>query len=109
MDCSMEICSDVVHRVQGDNLLHHGLLHGLQGKFCTGTWSTSNPPSSLTFVSARLFLTFSHPSLPAVVAQQFFFYFPFLNLLFQSPNQSFSLSWSGQQWVTLEQLELALV
>jgi len=44
-------------------LLHRGLIQGLQGKPCSGTWSPSSPPSSLTLVSAGLLL--SHSALTA--------------------------------------------
>lgn len=40
------------------------------GDFCSGAWSTSPPPSSLTLASARLSLT--PLSLPAAVPQQVF-------------------------------------
>ena len=48
------------------------------GDFCSGAWSTSPPPSTLTLAPARLFLT--PLTLPAAVAQQFF---PVLNMLSQ--------------------------
>ena len=41
--CRVDICStEVLHGLQGDNLLHHGLLHGLQGNLCSSAWSTSS-------------------------------------------------------------------
>ena len=53
----VEICSPVdLHGLQGDSLPHHGLHHGLQGNLCSCAWSISSPPSSLTWVSAGLFL-----------------------------------------------------
>jgi len=54
----VEICSSVdLHGLQGDHLPHHGLLHRLQRKnTCSGAWRTSLPPSSVTLVSAELFL-----------------------------------------------------
>jgi len=57
----MDICSTMnLHGLQGDRLPHHGLLHRLQGNLSSGTWSTSSsPPSSLTLVSAELFLSHS--------------------------------------------------
>ena len=88
------------------HLLHCGLLHGLQrgtllhcgtpwaaggqpaspwsspqaaGDFCSGAWSTSPPPSSLTLAPARLFLT--PLTLPAAVWRSVFF--PVLNMLSQ--------------------------
>jgi len=40
----VDICSTVdLHGLQGNSLPHHGLLHGLQGHLCSGTWSTSSP------------------------------------------------------------------
>jgi len=52
-----EICSTMdLHMLQGVSLPHHGLHHGLQGNLCSGAWSTSSP-SSLTSVSAGLFLS----------------------------------------------------
>ena len=36
------------HGLQGDSLLHHRPLHGLQGNFSSGAWSPSCPPSALT-------------------------------------------------------------
>jgi len=40
----VDICSTVdLHRLQGDNLPHHGLHHELQGKsLCSNVWSTSS-------------------------------------------------------------------
>jgi len=32
-----------LHGLQGHSLPHPGLLHGLQGNFCSGAWSTSCP------------------------------------------------------------------
>jgi len=40
----VDICSTVdLSGLQMDSLPHHGLLHGLQGNLCSGTWSTSSP------------------------------------------------------------------
>jgi len=41
----VDICYTVdLHGLQGDNLPHHGLHHGLQGKsLCSGISSTSSP------------------------------------------------------------------
>ncbi|KAK4810807.1 LOW QUALITY PROTEIN: hypothetical protein QYF61_008779 [Mycteria americana] len=42
--CRVDICSTtVLHGLQGDKLLHHGLRYRLQGNLCSGTWSTSSP------------------------------------------------------------------
>ena len=39
----MDIWSAVdFHGLQGVSLSYHGLLHGLQGNLCSGTWSTSS-------------------------------------------------------------------
>jgi len=67
MGCRVDICSSVVlHRLQVDDLLPHGLLHRLQENLCFSAWSTSSPPSSLTLVFAELllscFLTPLYPS-----------------------------------------------
>lgn len=32
-----------LHGLQGESLLHRGLLHGLRGHLCSGAWSTSSP------------------------------------------------------------------
>jgi len=38
----VDICSTMdLQGLQGDSLPHHGLHHGLQGNFCSSTWSTS--------------------------------------------------------------------
>lgn len=37
-------------------LPHHRLQHGMQGNLCSSDWSNSSLPSSLTLVSAVLFL-----------------------------------------------------
>ena len=46
-------CGDLLccgtHGLQGDSLLHQGPFHRLQGNCCSGTWSTSCPPSALTW------------------------------------------------------------
>ena len=40
----VDICSIVdLHGLQRDNLPYRGLLHRLQGKLCSGHWSTSSP------------------------------------------------------------------
>jgi len=66
----VDICSTVdLHALQGDNLPHHGLHHELQGKApCSDISGTTSPPSpappsSLTLVSAELFLSESLTSL----------------------------------------------
>ncbi|KAK4828719.1 LOW QUALITY PROTEIN: hypothetical protein QYF61_000557 [Mycteria americana] len=75
MGCRVDMCSAMdLHGLQGDNLLHHG-HHQLQGNLCSSARTTFSPTSSLTLVSAGQFLTCSHSSLPAAVAQQFL---PFL-------------------------------
>jgi len=56
----MDICSTMdLHGLHGDNLPHHGLHHELQGKtLCSGILrAPPPPPSSLTLVSAELFLS----------------------------------------------------
>lgn len=69
---------------QRDSLLLLGPLLGC-GKFLLCAWSTSCPPSALTWMVAVLFLsTFSHSFLSAAVAKQMF---PFLNLLSERGNQ----------------------
>jgi len=51
----VEICSTMdLHGLQGQNLPHHGLLHGLRGNPAPG--ALPPPPSSLTLVSAVLVL-----------------------------------------------------
>ena len=70
---------------------------GLQGT-TVPAWSTSCPPSVLTWVPAGLFLShFSPLSLSAAVVQQFF---PFFSLLSQRHTQCCSWLSSAQQWVT---------
>lgn len=32
-----------LHGLQGESLLHRGLLHGLRGHLCSGAWSTCSP------------------------------------------------------------------
>jgi len=61
----VEICSTInLHGLQGDSLLCHGLLHGLQGNLCSGAWSTSSP-SFLTDLGVYrvVYLTSSHLTL----------------------------------------------
>ncbi|KAM9591174.1 uncharacterized protein ACIBXB_006073 [Morphnus guianensis] len=68
-----DICSTVdLHGLQGDNLRHHGLHHGVQGNLCSGTYSTSSPSFTDLGVCRVVSLTYSHSSLPAAVAQHFF-------------------------------------
>jgi len=55
-----------------DSLPHHGLLHGCRGTFLSGAWSTSCPPSALTWWSAELLL--SHRPNPLSGCR---FFFPF--------------------------------
>jgi len=53
----VDVCSTMdLHELQENNLPHHGLLHGLQGNLCSSTWTTSFLASSLTLVSAQLFV-----------------------------------------------------
>ena len=72
----VEICSPVdLPGLQGDSLPHRGLHHhGLQGNLRSGAWSTSCPPSALTWGSAGLGL--SHVLTPFTTAAQVFL--PFL-------------------------------
>lgn len=37
------LCHGVLHGLQGDNLHHYGLHHGLQGNLCSRAWTTSSP------------------------------------------------------------------
>lgn len=58
----------------GHSPVQCGILHGLQGNFCSSTWSTFSPPSALTLISAGLLL--SHilsPLLSCCWAAGFFF------------------------------------
>jgi len=85
----------------GHSLLHHSLLHRLQGNLCSGAWRTSSP----TF-SAWLFLSCSHSTLPAAVAQQLL---PFLkhvisealppSLMGSALASSESILVAGQNWL----------
>jgi len=81
--CRVDICSGLVlHGLQGDNLLHHGLHHGLQGNLCSGGWSTSSP-SILTGLSVCrvVSLTYSHSSLTGGV----WHFLPFLKCITELP------------------------
>ena len=53
-----------LHGLQRESLPHHGLPQGLQGKACSGAWSTSSPPSPLPWASAGLFL--AHIAKPVI-------------------------------------------
>jgi len=82
------ICSTMdLHGLQGNNLPHQGLHHEMQGKtLCSDISGTSSPPppSSLTLVSAELFL--SHCLTPlsnCCLTAEFFLFFLFLNMLSQ--------------------------
>ena len=70
--CRVDICSTMdLHGLHGDNLCHHGLHHGLQGNLCSGTWSTSSPPSSLTLSMGWRSGNPASPSLkPSAVSQR---------------------------------------
>ncbi|KAK4810884.1 hypothetical protein QYF61_013292 [Mycteria americana] len=59
----------VLHGLQGDNLRHHGHLHGLQRNLCSSTWSISSPSF---FTDLGVCRVVSYFSLPAAVVQQFF-------------------------------------
>ena len=107
MGCRLDIYSTAdFHGLQGDNLCHHRLLHGLQVKLCSWTCSTSSPPSSLTLVPAELFFSHIHTPASHLVCSTFY---SFLNKLSQRLYQhhwwaqlcpAAGLSWS--------RLELAL-
>lgn len=67
----MDHCSTMdLHGLQGDNLSHYDLLHGLQGHLisCAGA---PPPPPSLTLVPARLLLSYVFTPLSAAIAQFF--------------------------------------
>ncbi|KAK4827158.1 hypothetical protein QYF61_015112 [Mycteria americana] len=73
----VDICSTINPMgCRGTSLPHHGLHHGLQGNLCSGAWSTSTPPSSLTLVSAELFL--SHTLTPLLWLPFHSSFFPLL-------------------------------
>lgn len=63
MDCSflqgISTCSSMGSSMglQGDNLLHHAPLCGLQGILCSSTWSTSEPFFSDLEICRVVFLT----------------------------------------------------
>jgi len=78
----VDICSTVdLHGLQGNNLPHHGLQHELQGKsLCSNISSTSSLPlSSLTLVSAELFLSLHLTSLSNCRFTAVFFFLHLLN------------------------------
>jgi len=70
----------VLYRMQGDNLCHHGLLHGLQGNFCSSTWSTSSPSFSFDLGVCRVVCLTFFSLLSLTAAAQCFL--PFFNYIF---------------------------
>jgi len=62
----VDICSTMdLHGLQGYNLPHHGLHHGLQGNLCFGTWITSSSSFFTDLGVCRVVsLTCSYSSLP---------------------------------------------
>lgn len=70
---SMDICSNVAHHeLHGDSLLHHSPLHGLQGNFCCGIWSTSSTSffTDLVVCCSHILLTACiafYPSFPSLI------------------------------------------
>jgi len=66
----VDICSAVdLHGLQGDSLPYRGLLHGLQGNLCSGTWHTSSP----SFFTDLGICRFSLPSPAGKCPYAFFF------------------------------------
>jgi len=58
--------------LKGSNLLHHGLLHRLQGNLCSGTWSTSSPSFLADLGVYRVvYLTFFSLLFPTAAVQRF--------------------------------------
>lgn len=73
--CSVDICSAMVlHGLQGNNLLHHGLHHGLQGNLCSGISNISPSFNTDLGVCRVISLIFSHCSFTDAV--QHFLPFP---------------------------------
>jgi len=102
MGCSVDICSSVVFRgLQGDNLLHQPLLHGLHWNLCSGTWSNFSPHYSLTLVSAGLFCSHLFSFLPLTAAVQCFYLF--LHIFSQRCHH---LGWGAQLHPAMGPLEL---
>ena len=70
----VDICSTVdLHRLHGHRLPHAGLLHGLQENLALAPGAPPAPLSSLTLVSAELFLISSLLSSAAIAVMQVFF------------------------------------
>lgn len=84
----------VLHRLHGNNLLHLGPLHRLQGNLCFGCWSTSSP--SFFFHIAVHSFAFT-PYCCAVLC-------PFLNLFSQRCHH---LHWRAQLCPMVSLLEAA--
>jgi len=81
----VEICSTVdLHGLQGDNLPHHGLLHGLLRNLCSGAWSTSSS-SSFSFTDLYVCRAVSLILIPLSSCNCCYtgFFSSFLNLLSQ--------------------------
>jgi len=77
----VDICSTVdLHGLQGDNLPHRGLHHEQQGKTAPASQAPPPPPSSLTLVSAELFLSHCLTPLSQLPSYHRFVFF-FVSLL----------------------------
>ena len=91
----VDICSTMdLHGLQGDSFPHHCLLHGCRGMSDPAPGAPPPPPSSLTLLSAELFLS----DILTLLSQLPFHhrFFPFLNMLSQKRYQS--RSWWQWKW-----------
>jgi len=93
-----------LHRLQGYSLPHHGcLLDRLQGTSARVPGAPPCPPSSLTLVSAELFLSHLTPLSAALYTAVFFP--PFLNTLSQRFYHHHLWTWpcpaAGLSWILL--------
>jgi len=100
----VDICSTVdLHGVQGDNPPHHG-LSSQAGREDSLLWHLEHLfplPSSLTLVTAELFLSHHLTPLSQLPSHRRFFFFPFLNMLSQSTTIVADWLGLGQQRVRL--------